>query len=189
MARDSFLFYRSFYEAIHGLARDIQLEVMTAIIEYALDGVEPDNLKPVAKGLFTLIRPIIDANTSRYENGQKGGRKSATANKQTETKYSLTYKQEVEQMRTDEKWKKEVCNDFQISALEFDKRLARFLKHCSDDKKRKGKNQHESFIDAQDHFRFWCTKAYPQQNPSTNNSEQNPSTDYTFNGGFGGMDV
>lgn len=72
--RDSFIFYRSFYEAIHELKDDIKLEVFTAITEYALYGKVPEDLKPVAKGMFTLIKPNLDVNTARYENGKKGGK-------------------------------------------------------------------------------------------------------------------
>lgn len=74
MERDSFIFYRSFYEAIRDLPRDIRLEVLTAIMEYALYGRQPDALKPFARSIFTLIKPNIDANLSRYTNGKKGGR-------------------------------------------------------------------------------------------------------------------
>ncbi len=36
MERESFIFYRSFYEAIRDLPDAIRLEVFTAITEYAL---------------------------------------------------------------------------------------------------------------------------------------------------------
>lgn len=72
--RNSFIFYRSFYEAIKDLPRDIQGEIYTAIMEYALYGKETENLKPVAHSIFTLIKPNLQANISRYENGKKGGR-------------------------------------------------------------------------------------------------------------------
>lgn len=41
MARDSFVFYRSFFEAIKRMPPDVQTEVYPAIVEYALDGKEP----------------------------------------------------------------------------------------------------------------------------------------------------
>ncbi len=72
MERDSFVFYRSFYEAIKDLQKDIKLEVLTAIIEYALFGRQPENLKPFARGMFVLIKPNIDVNNARFENGKKG---------------------------------------------------------------------------------------------------------------------
>ena len=74
MQRDSFLFYRSFYEAIKDLPRDIRGEVYTAIMEYGLNGITTENLKPVARSIFTLIKPVIDACNKQYSNGLKGGR-------------------------------------------------------------------------------------------------------------------
>ena len=90
--RDSFIFYRSFYEAIKDLPRDIQGEIYTAIMEYSLYGKETDNLKPVARSIFTLIKPQIDVNNKRFDNGCKGGRplkketKEKPINNQQETK-------------------------------------------------------------------------------------------------------
>ncbi|MDR2584753.1 MAG: DUF6291 domain-containing protein [Prevotellaceae bacterium] len=72
MNRDSFIFYRSFYEAIRDLPRDIQGEVYTAILEYGLNGITTENLKPVARSIFTLIRPIIDTNNKKYSGGCEG---------------------------------------------------------------------------------------------------------------------
>ena len=74
--RESFIFYRSFYEAIKDLPRDVQGEIYTAIMEYSLNGNEPDDLKPIARSIFTLMKPQIDRNNKRYENGKQGGRPS-----------------------------------------------------------------------------------------------------------------
>lgn len=68
------ILYRSFYEAVKELPRDIQGEIYTAIMEYGLYGNETENLKPIAKSIFTLMKPIIDVNNKRYDNGCKGGR-------------------------------------------------------------------------------------------------------------------
>lgn len=70
--RDSFVFYRSFYEAIKDLPRDVQGEIYTAIMEYSLYGKETDNLKPITRSVFTLMKPQIDVNNKRFENGKKG---------------------------------------------------------------------------------------------------------------------
>ena len=71
---DAVLFYRSFYEAIKELDDTTQVQVYNSIFQYALNDVEPD-LKGVASAVFKLIRPHIDANNRRRENGMKGGRK------------------------------------------------------------------------------------------------------------------
>ena len=196
MERESFIFYRSFYEAIKCLPPDVQAEIYPAICEYALFGRTPKTLSEVAKGMFTLIKPNIDVNTARFENGKKGGRKKKSRPASSKDDYSLTYEQEVEQMRNDENWRKTICEDFNISAEEYDKRLSRFLDRCNDDKERKGKLHHDSFVDCQSHLRYWMTKAYPAPQPAPpapdNNIDNDPpfptTSDYTFNGGFGGMD-
>jgi hypothetical protein len=90
--RDSFVFYRSFYEAIKELPRDVQGEVYTCIMEYALNGITTENLKPIARSIFLLVRPQLDTNYKRFMNGNKGGRPNQTEtkaepnNNQTETK-------------------------------------------------------------------------------------------------------
>ena len=72
--RESFVFYRSFYDAIKDLPRDVQGEISTAIMEYSLYGKETENLKPIARSVFTLMKPQIDVNNKRFENGKRGGR-------------------------------------------------------------------------------------------------------------------
>ena len=69
--RDSIVFYRSFYEAIKEIPLEEQGVVYNAIYGYALDGIEPE-LNGIAKAIFLLVKPQIDANNNRYENGKKG---------------------------------------------------------------------------------------------------------------------
>ena len=75
--RDSFVFYASFYEAISNLPGETQLEVYNAVCKYALLGELPE-LSPVAKAMVSVMRPVMDAASARYEasvaNGKKGGR-------------------------------------------------------------------------------------------------------------------
>lgn len=196
MERESFIFYRSFYEAIKCMPPDVQAEIYPAICEYALFGKMPKNLSDMARGMFTLIKPNIDVNTTRYENGKKGaqyGKRGGRPKKKTATAngvYTLTYEQEVEQMRSDEKWRKTICEDFNITAEEYEKRLSRFLDRCNDDKARKGKEHHDSFVDCQSHLRYWMTKAYPQQQTTATQSiPDNSSMPFPEVGDdFGGMD-
>ena len=87
--RNSFIFYGSWWEAIENLPRDIQGDVLTSIIEYGLYGETTDNLKPITKAMLAIVKPQIDANRKRFENGKKGGRpKTETKpnNNQEETK-------------------------------------------------------------------------------------------------------
>ena len=72
--RDSLVFFRSWYEAIKELPRDIQGEVYTAIMEYGLNGITTENLKPIARSIFTLIKPALEYANKQFSNGSKGGR-------------------------------------------------------------------------------------------------------------------
>lgn len=68
--KESFVFYKSFYDAITGPKNEKdRLKVYDAICELALNGNET-KLTGVAKTIFTLIKPQILANTKRYENGK-----------------------------------------------------------------------------------------------------------------------
>ena len=69
--RDSFVFYESFYLAISELSATQQGKIFQAICRYALYGEEPE-LKGASAAVFRLVKPQIDANNRRYENGKKG---------------------------------------------------------------------------------------------------------------------
>ncbi|WP_062699768.1 DUF6291 domain-containing protein [Chryseobacterium indologenes] len=107
MERDGFVFYRSFYEGIKDLPRDIQGEVLTAIMEYGLNGVTTENLKPVARAIFTLIKPQIDANNQKFINGKSGGRppKEKPNHNQEETKPKPKHNQSITKQEPKEKVK------------------------------------------------------------------------------------
>jgi hypothetical protein len=87
--RDSCIFYRSFYEALNGLDKDVKSNIYDAIFEYSLNGNLID-LQGIEKTVFTLIKPQLDANNKRFENGKKGGKP-----KQDETKLKPKRNQNV----------------------------------------------------------------------------------------------
>lgn len=74
---ESFVFYRSFYEALSGLRSGTKLALYDAICEYCLNGRIP-KMPETAKPYFTLILPQLQANLKKREigiaNGSKGGR-------------------------------------------------------------------------------------------------------------------
>lgn len=70
MERDSFIFYRSYYEAMSGLKDRDKLQLFNAICELSLNENEV-KLSGVCKNIFTVIKPQIVANTKRYEDGKK----------------------------------------------------------------------------------------------------------------------
>ena len=76
--RESFVFYRSFYEAILELDNlEEQLELFSALCEYNFEGKKPQFKFKNTKAMFRIIQPLIDNATARYmasvENGKKGG--------------------------------------------------------------------------------------------------------------------
>lgn len=88
--RDSFVFYRSFYEAIRDLPRDVQGEIYTAIMEYGLYGKETEQLKPIARSIFTLVKPLLHNDITRFENGKRGGRPKNLNKTETEPNNNRT---------------------------------------------------------------------------------------------------
>ncbi len=73
MERESILFYRSFYEVSKSLPEDEGNKFLKGLLEYAFYGIEPE-FDGVSASFFMLIRPQIDANNRKFENGKKGGR-------------------------------------------------------------------------------------------------------------------
>ncbi len=88
--RESFIFFNSYYDAIHELPAEEQGQIYKAIIDYAIASKEPEGLSTVGKMCFKLIKPVLDASVNRYDanvkNGQKGGapkgNKNASKNEQ-----------------------------------------------------------------------------------------------------------
>ena len=87
--RDSFVFYRSFAESVKNLPPEEYKKVMQSILEYALDGKEPEQ-SGIEYTVFCLVKPQIDANNKRYENGKKGGRPQKTSDNQEKPRNNQT---------------------------------------------------------------------------------------------------
>lgn len=110
--KDSFVFYRSFKESLSDLSNDDKLIMYEAISDYALDRIEP-NLQGFPRALFKLVRPQLDANWRRFENGRKGGAPSGNKNA---VKEETTKKQPRNNLETTKKqakttWKQPNVND------------------------------------------------------------------------------
>ena len=73
MKKDSFVYYRSFWDAIQTRPDNERLALYDAILLYAFEGKQSE-LQGVEYSIFTLIKPQIDANHRKWENGFKGGR-------------------------------------------------------------------------------------------------------------------
>ena len=77
--RDSFIFYRSYFEASKVLTDEQKGRLFDAIFEYGFNHKDT-GLEGIEKGFFELIKPQLEANYIKWKNGCKGGRK------RTETK-------------------------------------------------------------------------------------------------------
>ena len=86
--RESFIFYRSFYESIKELDPLDQVQIYNAIFEYEFYK-KNNELKGVCKSIFTLIIPQLIANDKRYENGKKGGAPKGNQNAKKQPKNNL----------------------------------------------------------------------------------------------------
>lgn len=69
--KDSMVFYRSFYEALKDLPDSDRLAIYDAISSYGLDLKEVE-LSGIPAVIWKLVKPNIEANIRRYENGKKG---------------------------------------------------------------------------------------------------------------------
>jgi len=104
--KESFVFYRGFREAINALPEEYQLKTIKYLMDYAFDGIEPEE-NGVEKALFLSFKPQIDAAQKRYEavvvNGQKGGRpKKENQNKSKENQEAENENQDESKKNQDE---------------------------------------------------------------------------------------
>lgn len=90
MIQDSFVFYDSFRDAVEDMDAKDKLAFYEAIIDYSLDGKAPDNLSKELSRMFKLVKPQLDANTKRKNNGKKGGRPSKKDSEDLPNNYDKT---------------------------------------------------------------------------------------------------
>lgn len=82
--RDGFIFYRSFWESLRPCPDDVRLKLYDAITDFGLNFRKPEGLEGLAKIMFTLIEPQIEANNRKYADGKKGvGSAKCQRNKET----------------------------------------------------------------------------------------------------------
>lgn len=87
--RDSFIFYRSFFEATKPLGESEKAQLFDAICNYALDHKEID-LDDMPKAMFALIQPQLEANYKKYLNGTKPKVKTSKKEAKQKQKKSKT---------------------------------------------------------------------------------------------------
>lgn len=71
---ESFIFYRSFRDAIDEMSDEDKLATLLAICDYALYGIEPKLKGIMPRVVFTVVRPSIDAAQAKRVSGRRGGR-------------------------------------------------------------------------------------------------------------------
>lgn len=71
--RNSFVFYRSYSECIKQLPVEYKEKMLDAIIEYGLNGAEPDDSDPIIKAMMINIIPNIDSSNNRYDTAKANG--------------------------------------------------------------------------------------------------------------------
>ena len=87
MIRDSFVFYKSFLDAIECFPDEVQIVLYKAVTGYALNGIEPQ-LNGAEKGVWALIKPQLDASINRRDlatNGKKRGAPMGNQNARKKT--------------------------------------------------------------------------------------------------------
>lgn len=71
--KESFVFFRSFFEAIEEIDEKKQLKLYKSIANFALNNEKPTDLRGIEKAIFSLIEPQITASSKRYEVSKKCG--------------------------------------------------------------------------------------------------------------------
>jgi len=177
--RDGFIFYRSFYESAKALDDQQRLALYEAIFELGLNQNETKQ-EPLVNAFVNLIKPQIDANNRRYENGKKGGRPANKKpnNNLTETKDKP---KEKEKDKEKDKEKEKGCRLEHLPKLEKSS-LYEFMKsHCIEKKVdlieiekftdywKSQTNQKAIKKDWKATFRNWCRSEWVKKDSSSLN--------------------
>ena len=70
---DKFTFFRSYWEAIEELNEQETGKLIKAMCQYVFKEEEP-NVSGKTKMCFSLMKPYLDANIKKSNEGKKGGR-------------------------------------------------------------------------------------------------------------------
>jgi hypothetical protein len=108
--RDSFIFYRSFFSATKHLNQVEKAQLFEAICSYALDG-NLSLFEGTPQGMFELIKPQLDANRKRFENGCKKKQKISKTEAKNKQKISKEEANVNVNVNHNEECKSELIND------------------------------------------------------------------------------
>jgi hypothetical protein len=76
---DSFVFYRSFIDALRDVSPEEFKATVVALAGYALDGEDSADLSGTVRMAMAFMKPLMDSNRRKREAGRRGGIKSGEA--------------------------------------------------------------------------------------------------------------
>lgn len=109
MRREQFTFYRSYYDALKNLPEKERAKVLFAILEYALDEQEQNNLEGVCAACFLLIRPTLDSGRIKAANRKN---KTKTNEEQNENKAETRAEQNRKEREKEREVEREVESEY-----------------------------------------------------------------------------
>lgn len=107
-SRKQFTFYRSYIDAAASLTVKQRGEYLVALIQYALDEIEPVGISPAARTAFEIVRPFLDVARRKAQAGKTGGEASGEARSKNEANRSKPKQTEANTKQVKEQVKEQV---------------------------------------------------------------------------------
>ena len=152
MAREQFTFYRSFWEACKNLKDADRLSMLDAVCAYALDG-EVRPMTGASKGMFILIKPVLD-NAERKSRAGSARNRKETNDEQNANRSETEREQNVvitltccEQNAKEKEIEKEIENEIEIereNEIEIEREKDIFIS-LKEEKEKEEKSARQSF--------------------------------------------
>lgn len=125
MIRDSFIFYKSFRDALQEVSEDVRLQIYDAIVDYSLGIVDKVEFRGVAKIAWLLIKPQLDANIKRYLNGCKGGAPKGNQNARKTTEKQPKNNQRLNEKTTEKQPNNNVNENVNVNVNDKEKSVCK----------------------------------------------------------------
>jgi len=139
-----FSFFESYYGAGKALPKEDRGEFYTAIIEYAMEQIEPNLNNIMSKAMFNLIKPYLDKSRKNSENGSKGGRPKGKTESETETK-----SENKTELKSEAQTDNESQIESNISLKEKEKKNKKIEEDLEDKTKKKEKKESTVLADSE----------------------------------------
>ena len=125
MIRDSFIFYKSFRDALQEVSEDVRLQIYDAIVDYSLGITDKIEFRGIAKIAWLLIKPQLDANIKRYKNGSKGGAPKGNQNARKTTEKQPKNNQRLNEKTTEKQPNKNVNENENVNENDKEKSVCK----------------------------------------------------------------